>query len=468
MYHCHINFYYIGHICQTFEIIKEIPPLEHFTHSFSQSDRLEASLASQADVILADLQGVDAGEALREILSAKGKDAEVILLIGEGQFPLLAGGLPEVQEIWKMPMDGEEIRFHFLRWQQGNKMAKDFWETSHFFESTINHIPSLIWYKDKNGIHEKVNDSFCKTVNKTKQQVEGRGHAYIWDVEHDDPACIESENEVMSKEKTCISEETIQTGEGQRLLTTYKSPLYDLDGSVMGTVGVAIDITKERAYEKEIIEKNRTLEAIFASIDCGVICHSLDGSQIYSINRAALEILGYESQEEMIGDGFFLVSSSVVDEDKPKVRESIHMLEEKGGTVSVEYRIRHKTGDVRHVIGTFKLVEENGKQFYQRFFFDFTDQRRQEKKEREENEKRQMELFHALSIDYNLVCYFGLDTGIGNPLRGDADSGRMFGSAFNEKISYTESFEQYVREAVYKEDQEMLLQAFSRESLKQE
>ena len=468
MYHCHINFYYIGHICQTFEIIKEIPPLEHFTHSFSQSDRLEASLASQADVILADLQGVDAGEALREILSAKGKDAEVILLIGEGQFPLLAWGLSEVQEIWKMPMGGEEIRFHFLRWQQGNKMAKDFWETSHFFESTINHIPSLIWYKDKNGIHEKVNDSFCKTVNKTKQQVEGRGHAYIWDVEHDDPACIESENEVMSKEKTCISEETIQTGEGQRLLTTYKSPLYDLDGSVMGTVGVAIDITKERAYEKEIIEKNRTLEAIFASIDCGVICHSLDGSQIYSINRAALEILGYESQEEMIGDGFFLVSSSVVDEDKPKVRESIHMLEEKGGTVSVEYRIRHKTGDVRHVIGTFKLVEENGKQFYQRFFFDFTDQRRQEKKEREENEKRQMELLHALSIDYNLVCYFDLDTGIGNPLRGDADSGRMFGSAFNEKISYTESFEQYVREAVYKEDQEMLLQAFSRESLKQE
>lgn len=177
MYHCHINFYYIGHICQTFEIIKEIPPLEHFTHSFSQSDRLEASLASQADVILADLQGVDAGEALREILSAKGKDAEVILLIGEGQFPLLAGGLSEVQEIWKMPMGGEEIRFHFLRWQQGNKMAKDFWETSHFFESTINHIPSLIWYKDKNGIHEKVNDSFCKTVNKTKQQVEGRGHA---------------------------------------------------------------------------------------------------------------------------------------------------------------------------------------------------------------------------------------------------------------------------------------------------
>ena len=71
----------------------------------------------------------------------------------------------------------------------------------------------------------------------------------------------------MTKRKTCISEETIQTGGGTRLLTTYKSPLYDIDGSVMGTVGVAIDITQERAYEQEIIKKNRTLEAIFTTMD---------------------------------------------------------------------------------------------------------------------------------------------------------------------------------------------------------
>ena len=139
-------------------------------------------------------------------------------------------------------------------------MRKDAWQTSHYLEETINHIPNLVWYKDKDGVHEKVNDSFCRTVNKTKKQVEGRRHAYIWDVEQDDPACIESENEVMTKRETCISEETIQTGEGLRTLTTYKSPLYNLDGSVMGTVGVAIDVTQERAYEREILSKNQTLE----------------------------------------------------------------------------------------------------------------------------------------------------------------------------------------------------------------
>ena len=169
---------------------------------------------------------------------------------------MLSDSFSSIQDIWITPMSGEEIRFRFLRWQKVCKMSKDYWQTSHFLESTINSIPNLVWYKDKNGIHEKVNDSFCHTVNKPKHIVEGKGHAFIWDVEHDDPACIESELEVMRKRETCVSEETVQTGEGVKLLTTYKSPLYDLDGSVMGTVGVAIDVTQERAYEQEIIEKN--------------------------------------------------------------------------------------------------------------------------------------------------------------------------------------------------------------------
>ena len=197
-------------------------------------------------------------------------------------------------------------------------------------------------------------------MGKTKKQVEGQGHAYIWDVEQDDPACIESERVVMTKRETCISEETVQTGDGTRLLTTYKSPLYDLDGSVMGTVGVAIDVTQERAYEQEIVKKNQTLETIFTTMDCGVMCHSLDGSRILSINRAALNILGYDSQEEMMDSGFQMVASSVVEEDKPRLREYIESLKKAGDNVSLEYRVRHPDGKLLHVMGNVKLVEEHG------------------------------------------------------------------------------------------------------------
>ena len=130
---------------------------------------------------------------------------------------------------------------------------------------------------------------------------------------------------------------------------------------MMGTVGVAIDVTQERAYEREIIQKNQSLEKIFTTIDCGVIRHTADGKELLSINRAALEILGYESREELMEDGFDMIAENVLEEDKEKLRECIKKLEKEGDNVSTEYRIRHKNGDIIHIMGNVKLLKENGR-----------------------------------------------------------------------------------------------------------
>lgn len=468
MYHCLIHFYLIGHPYRIFEIIKTMSPLENFTHEFFESDEPKAELVAKADVILADLQDLNIKEFLQMLISNKRKEAELILLADNSQMALLTEHYSEIKDIWIMPMRDEEIKFRFLRWQETCKMSKDFWQTSHYLEATINSSPNMIWYKDKAGIHEKVNDSFCKTVNKTKTQVQGRNHAYIWDVEHDDPACVKSEQEVMRKKKTCISEETIKTGDGERLLTTYKSPLYDLDGSVMGTVGMAIDITQERAYEQEIIRKNYMLETIFTAMDCGVLCHTVDGTRILNVNRAALKILGYKSQEELMATGFNMIAVSVVDEDKENLRKWIEGLKEEGDSVSVEYRVQHPNGEIRHVMGDVKLVKENGELFYQRFLLDCTEQRVQEKRERENNEKRHMELLQALSISYNLVCFFDFDTGTGKLIRLVDCKDHVLSSFFSNKQSLQDGIEGYIQTCVYEDDREMLRQAVSLDRLKKE
>ncbi|MFG6383282.1 MAG: response regulator, partial [Lachnospiraceae bacterium] len=464
MYHCHIHFYFIGTKCKIFEIIKEMSPLEQFTHEFLESEKPEEALLNSADVVLYNLQDEKVKNMVQMLIAKKNQKTELILLTNKNKILDLTDFLSDIKDIWTYPMSDEEVRFRFLRWQQACKISKDFWLTNHYFETTINNVPNLVWYKDKEGIHKKVNDSFCKIVNKTKKQVEGRSHAYIWDVEQDDPACIESELEVMNKKKTCISEETIQTGAGIRTLMTYKSPLYDLDGSVMGTVGVAIDVTQERAYEKEIIQKNQTLETIFTTIDCGVIRHTLDGRQILSINRAALKILGYESQEELIKDGFDMIAQSVVEEDKAKLRECIKKLEKEGDNVSIEYCVQHKNKERLHIMGNIKLLQENGKWFYQRFLLDCTEQKLQEKK----NKRQQMELVQALSIDYNCVCFFDLDTRKGIVLRKDNDKESIFHSIFDGEISLQGSLERYIQEFVFEDDREMLHQAISVYKLKKE
>lgn len=468
MYHCHINFLFWGRQHRLLKQIEAIPPLEHFTHEYFESPKPSETMISKGDVIIADLSGADAVQTIRTLLAGKRHDAELIVLADKEQSTALIN-LPDcldaVYDIWTLPLSDNELRFHFTRWQQHYKMRKDYWQTNQYLETTINSVPNLIWYKTRDGIHEKVNDSFCITVNKTKTQVEGQRHAYIWDVEQDDPACIESEREVMNQRKTCIAEETVQTKDGTRLLTTYKSPLYDLDGSVMGTVGVGIDTTKENEYRQQLISKTRTLETLFTTMDCGILCHTVDGSRILSVNDAALKILGYTSQEDLVKSGFDMIAASVVEEDRASLRQSILSLQKEGDSVNVAYRVLHDNGDLLHIMGNIKLMQENGEQFYQRFLLDCTTQRLREEEERQESERRQMELIHALSTDYNLVCFFDLDTGKGTALRKGKCKAQVFDELFTGELSLEESIGRYIDRCVYEEDREMLRQALSRETL---
>ena len=466
MYHCHTRFYYIGRQLRLLELLRQAEPLEGFTHTFQASEEPQDALTARADVILADMESLNRA-AVDRLAREKGPEAQLILLADkEGTADL---DLSPVHDVWTLPLEEAELRFRFLRWQEDWKRSKDLWQASHFLEATINSVPNLIWYKTKDGIHEKVNDSFCRTVNKTKVQVEGRGHAYIWDVEQDDPACIESERIVMEKRETCVSEEKVKSGEDMRLLTTYKSPLYDLDGSVMGTVGVAIDVTQERAYEEEITRKNHELEALFTTMDCGIMCHSLDGEHIISVNRAALRILGYASQEEMLAAGFDTVASTVLEEDRDRLRACIQALKKVGDSASIEYRVRHQSGDILHVMGNIKLMAEQGELFYQRFLLDITAQKLQEQQKRMDEERRQMELVQALSVDYNLVCFFDLDTGVGSPLRIHNCRYDVLDNIFiDAQLNMEESLGRYIDRCVCEEDRDSLRRALSRPFLLEE
>ncbi len=466
MYHCHIHFYLAGCGKAAFRVLKALPPLENFTHSIAESDGLEPALLEKADVILTDVSRMDAGRALELLRDGKRPDAECILIAGQPQLEQLAEALEWADDLWAGPLSEQALRLRLTRWQGRYKLRMDLWEAREFLDTTINSVPNLIWYKDQDGSHEMVNDSFCRTVGKTKEQVRGKGHAYIWNVEHDDPACTESDREVMQGRETRVSEEMVQTGEGPRLLTTYKSPLFDLDGSVMGTVGVAIDITQERAYEQEIVRKNQTLETLFTTMECGVLCHSLDGSRLLSINQAALRILGYKSQEEM--EGFSLIADTVAGEDQERLRECIRSLKKPGDSASIGYRVRHHDGEELYVMGNIKLREEGGERFYQRFLLDCTAQKLREQQEREESERRQMALVHALTVDYSMACFFNLDTGLGMPLALQEQGDPIREAVFSGSTSFREGMERYIRLIVHPDDQEMLRQATARERLVQE
>ena len=164
-----------------------------------------------------------------------------------------------------------------------------------------------------------------------------------------------------------------------------------------------------------------------------------------------------------MADGFDMVAESVVEEDKEPLRECLRSLKKEGDSVSTEYRVQHKNGDVLHVTANIKLLKENGELYYQRFVLDCTAQKMQE----EEKERRQMELVHALSIEYGLVCFVDLNTGEGRSLRMNEEE-QTFRSVFDGRLSFRESMDLYIGKYVYEEDREMLHEAVSSVTLERE
>ena len=205
-------------------------------------------------------------------------------------------------DIWVKPYLGTFIRFKLRRLFENIKSVRDCHLAENYLNTTINSIPSLIWFKDIRGAHLKVNDSFCRAVGKTKDDVEGRGHYYIWDMkkeeyEQGEYICLESEEIVLQEKKTCIFDEKVKTKHGMRQFKTYKSPIFDDNEQLIGTVGIAHDVTdlENMGAELEVILRNLPF-AVLLTNEAGKIINANDiCSQYFTEGKEAM--IGQEYQQ---------------------------------------------------------------------------------------------------------------------------------------------------------------------------
>lgn len=167
-------------------------------------------------------------------------------------------------------------------------------QTKVFLNTLIDSVPDLIWFKDLRGSHMKVNDAFCRAVGKTKEQCEGRGHYYIWDLPPDEYAkgeyvCLETEEEVIRRNETCLFDEKVKSKHGLRQFKTYKSPLVDAQGNMFGTVGIAKDVTDLQNIVRE-------LEVILSSLPFAAMIVD-EHDSIISVNQKFCEYFSVTSKQ---------------------------------------------------------------------------------------------------------------------------------------------------------------------------
>nr|WP_321458294.1 diguanylate cyclase [uncultured Cohaesibacter sp.] len=263
MYHRQLDILIVGSQPQLVATLRALPEQENFSHHFRPEKCLYGLDLSKFAIAIIDFETAPS-DVCDHIPSMKKNGTILIGCFSAANFSLLSEIHHHLDLVWTKPFDEEKVVASFTSLQERIKRQEDADLTEAYLDTLIDSLPDLVWFKDARGSHLKVNDSFTKAVNKSKDDIQGRGHYYIWGLEPDEYAqgeyiCLESEEIVLNKRETCLFDETVKCGEELRKFKTYKSPVFDKTGDVIGTVGFAHDVTD---LQNLMIELNILVESL--------------------------------------------------------------------------------------------------------------------------------------------------------------------------------------------------------------
>ena len=119
-------------------------------------------------------------------------------------------------------------------------------------------------------------------------------------------------------------------------------------------------------------EVNRYLSAV----SCGILQYTRDTNIVLYANDIALDILGYESIEEMQADNFNGVVHTVHPDDAKEINKLVKSLTDDNDKVEYEYRVFLKDGRERVCYGAARLISrENEEPVILRSIIDITDRK---------------------------------------------------------------------------------------------
>lgn len=184
-------------------------------------------------------------------------------------------------------------------------------EGTNKLNAIFNNIPHWAWLKDREKRFILVNKKFAQDLNLTTEDFIGKTDFDLFP-EKLATAYNDIDQKVMDTgELITVEEETLINSE-QRFFETFKQPFYNSQGEIMGTVGIANDITERKANELELISRQekiikanekevllrRIVETMRSSLDVNLVKNTIVNviAETFKANRCF--ILNYNESED--------------------------------------------------------------------------------------------------------------------------------------------------------------------------
>jgi PAS domain S-box-containing protein len=166
---------------------------------------------------------------------------------------------------------------------------------------------TLIFAKDAQGRVVMANPATLEIMGKTEAEVIGyTDRDFFPEAEH----IIDHERQVRETGDILVFEETLNLPSGIRTFLATKSPWRDERGEIVGTIGVATDITEQKQIQEQLSQQARLLDLTYEAI----FVRDLN-SRITFWNRGAEDMYGWAATEALEQVAHSLLQTEFLQDD---------------------------------------------------------------------------------------------------------------------------------------------------------
>jgi PAS domain S-box-containing protein len=201
----------------------------------------------------------------------------------------------------------------------------------------LDNVPYLMWYKDNEGRYIHVNRAFANSYRKKPEEIIGKTDFDLCNYEK----ALEferSDTDVRLNKTRQFFEQVEDLFDSTTNFETYKTPVTDGQGTVVGIVGISREISDNLQMEKTMHEREEQFRALLQNSSDAISIINRQGKIIFEGSEKN-KISDFEIGELLHKPFFDMVHPDDVNQIKSVIKET---LTNPGKQIKKEYRSLHK------------------------------------------------------------------------------------------------------------------------------
>ncbi|MDD2422537.1 MAG: PAS domain-containing protein, partial [Heliobacteriaceae bacterium] len=160
-------------------------------------------------------------------------------------------------------------------------------------KAILDNLPFLAWLKDTAGHYVTVNQVFEVVSGHLASEIIGKTDRKIWEQAHAGRIMAE-DREVITGRKQITTEERFAGENGDIWFSIFKTPVFNEQGQVIGTTGIARDITERRKLEHELLAQRTFLKSLIDAVPDLIFYKDVNGVYLGCNTAFARRFIGRE------------------------------------------------------------------------------------------------------------------------------------------------------------------------------